>query len=901
MVFISYCSKDRETALKIRQHLAKLGIECWLDNEAIRGGDDFAEEIVKALSPCSFYLLLLSEASQESIWVPKELVLAFNLRKPIIPLHIDRYPIKGNFSLYFSNVQLIEYAGRENDALTDLLKALRQVSGSTDISGPRQISAIRSKPAMSLSGFIGRKDELEWIDKQIKKDDGPVYLTGMGGIGKSMLAQKYARDHDDEYVCAWVSYSTNLFHTIAQMEFADEYNKGANTEEDIYERHIKYLNVYGKTLLLIIDRFEGQGNKESFDDILSVECQNGKTNYEILQKLSINNHVMVTTRADPRENCLEVGNMPANDLLNLSKQIGTRIDWTDIAERSMLSIIDQVEGHPMFVALITEAVNKDIFRDISRMEKLIKEKQFSKSQIKISARNYRSDIKDAPFDSHMKAVFQFDNYDQKQKELLRIVSFIPVDGISLEFFLNLTNEQFEETYLLETLRLFRDLHLISVNKKMLKVHVLISHYLAEELQPEYENCMQFVDQVLNYNNLKEIRKDYAMLKELASLEESVADRIVNEKNQINLYYNAGRINFKLASYELALKNIEKVLEINKRTPPFENAFTATCYFNKGIVLMRLGRYKEALEIYEKALAINKKYLPPDNSIIAKYFVEIGIVLMHLAQYKEALEILEKALAIGEKTLPPDNSIIAESFNNIGTIMIHLGQYKESQKIIEKARKIWNQSKMPNYSYIASIYDNIGIVLIYLEREKEALEVHEKALAIREKRFPPDHPAIAQSYDNIGTSMSVLGQHKKALEIHEKALFIKKKKLPPNHPDIARSYHHIGLDLHNLKQNNEGLESLKKAKEILEQTLPPGHPNIALNYVIICIVLEDLGHYQEAREYLQKALNIFKQTLPANHPYIADSYKELRDLDRRSVIHQRLRKSKEIIKLILKNL
>ncbi len=541
MVFISYSSKDRETALKIKQHLEKLGIECWLDNEAIRGGDDFAEEIVKALFPCSFYLLLLSEASQESIWVPKELVLVFNLRKPIIPLHIDRSTIKSKFSFYFSNVQLIEYAGRENDALADLLNALRQKPVSTVGSSPVKISAIRSRPAMSLSGFTGRKDELEWIDKQIKKDDGPVYLTGMGGIGKSMLAQKYARDHDDEYVCAWAVYDTSLFHTIAQMEFADEHLQEGDTEEDIYKRHLEILEAYGKTLLLIIDNFDGQGNTESFDELLSVECQNGKTNYEILQRLSGSIHVLVTTRTDPGQDCRELEKMPANELLDMAKRIGTRIDWTERAEKSMRSIIELVEGHTMMVALIAAAVNKSLRRDISRMEELIRENNFDKSREKVSARNYRADIRDASFDSHMRIVFRFENFDQKQKDLLRILSFVPVKGISLNLFLNLADEQFGEEYLEETLEHFRDLHLISVNNERLTVHTLISHYLAEELQPEYENCRQFVDQVLNYYNNEEVHQSYVTLREIATIEETVADRIKNMDKKVYLYSNAGSI------------------------------------------------------------------------------------------------------------------------------------------------------------------------------------------------------------------------------------------------------------------------------------------------------------------------------------------------------------------------
>ena len=101
MVFISYSSKEYATALQIRSALKSNKIECWMAPESISPGSDYADEIQGAIEGSDIFLLVLSEASQQSKWVRKELDKVLDFDKVVIPIHIDesaqvaplRYPI----------------------------------------------------------------------------------------------------------------------------------------------------------------------------------------------------------------------------------------------------------------------------------------------------------------------------------------------------------------------------------------------------------------------------------------------------------------------------------------------------------------------------------------------------------------------------------------------------------------------------------------------------------------------------------------------------------------------------------------------------------------------------------------------------------------------------------------
>ena len=63
MVFISYAREDRAAALKIAEDLHREGIAIWIDDTALRAGEDWERAIAQAIREADFFLALLSVAS----------------------------------------------------------------------------------------------------------------------------------------------------------------------------------------------------------------------------------------------------------------------------------------------------------------------------------------------------------------------------------------------------------------------------------------------------------------------------------------------------------------------------------------------------------------------------------------------------------------------------------------------------------------------------------------------------------------------------------------------------------------------------------------------------------------------------------------------------------------------
>lgn len=126
-VFISYSSRNAPIARQIRQILEANGIPCWMAPESIPAGSDYGTEIPHAIGTCKAFLLLLSEASQQSQWVPKEVGLAIGKGKTIVPFQIDDAPITDAFNFYLINSQRISAHNRITEASPELTKRLRDL------------------------------------------------------------------------------------------------------------------------------------------------------------------------------------------------------------------------------------------------------------------------------------------------------------------------------------------------------------------------------------------------------------------------------------------------------------------------------------------------------------------------------------------------------------------------------------------------------------------------------------------------------------------------------------------------------------------------------------------------------------------------------------------------------
>ncbi|HEY6172241.1 MAG TPA: TIR domain-containing protein [Candidatus Kapabacteria bacterium] len=104
-IFISYSSKDREQAEQLTELLASAGLSVWIDKHGIGAATSWSGEISKAIEECKALVLLLSEMSIQSDNVRKEVSLAAERKKKILPLDLEPVALPHDLAYHLAGIQ----------------------------------------------------------------------------------------------------------------------------------------------------------------------------------------------------------------------------------------------------------------------------------------------------------------------------------------------------------------------------------------------------------------------------------------------------------------------------------------------------------------------------------------------------------------------------------------------------------------------------------------------------------------------------------------------------------------------------------------------------------------------------------------------------------------------------
>ena len=145
-VFISYGSADRESVQDLVSRLRQAGVTVWIDEAGIEGAAMWSEEIVGAINHCKVLILAISSNSTKSKNVVRELALASEEEKTILPVFIEPTEIPESMKYQLAGIQRVEYfTGNEEEAIGSVLRALSRLGITTNDSEPSQ--ALGQAPA----------------------------------------------------------------------------------------------------------------------------------------------------------------------------------------------------------------------------------------------------------------------------------------------------------------------------------------------------------------------------------------------------------------------------------------------------------------------------------------------------------------------------------------------------------------------------------------------------------------------------------------------------------------------------------------------------------------------------------------------------------------------------------
>jgi tetratricopeptide (TPR) repeat protein len=158
-VFISYANKDRKRALAICEEIEKRGVPCWLSCRDVQPGQNYQEEIARAIRDGRSLVLVFSEAANSSDEIKKELSLASRYHLPVIALRLQEIEPSDAFAYELSTRQWIDAFEGWDKSLDLLVSRLRQSPDAESVTttitpARRPIFSLRRPVAIGLMAAL---------------------------------------------------------------------------------------------------------------------------------------------------------------------------------------------------------------------------------------------------------------------------------------------------------------------------------------------------------------------------------------------------------------------------------------------------------------------------------------------------------------------------------------------------------------------------------------------------------------------------------------------------------------------------------------------------------------------------------------------------------------------------
>ena len=720
--------------------------------------------------------------------------------------------------------------------------------------------------ALQATGFVGREPELAEIRSRFARGDKEVYLTGLGGMGKTELAARYGREHPG--LTYFVRFDTSFRRTLANMALGI---RPKLTEEELRLEE----GILIKKVLTMLER-------SSPDDLLILDNADSETgaladllreaDYGRIRELPL--RLLLTTRSDaPRP--IRVARMPDDPLFEIFRNHGA-----ELSDDEMRALIEAVNGHTLTIDLIARTL-ADNWVPVSAVEMLdaIANSSLREEDFPEVGTDYNGDPEQLHIYQRLRSVFQVAKIPPTEQQLLRIATLLPDGGMDVRLFRKALSP--------ELLKVFPGLGRrgwLSADHQVLTIHPVIRLVCRTEQPLTEGDCEAFLDKLWEQYDRTQYRSDhYSQMAELFTI---AHDRLGKHHgrwlNRSGILLNEIDQHQKLYDLYLArLTALEGVL-------PSNSTELARAYNYYGISLDELGRYSDALLYGQKALTIQQAKLPEDDVELAYSYNNVGGAHDSLGDYQKALEFKLKALEILKRVLPPEHPDLATSYNSVGGTYHEQGDYRKALEYKQIALDIRKKVLPPEHPNLAGSYDSVGSTYHAQGNYQKALEYEQLALDIRKKALPPGHPDLASSYDNVGGIYYAQKRYPKALEYQQFALDIRKKALPPEHPDLALSYNNVGTNYSALGNYQKALEYQLNALSIAEHAFPPEHRWLALYYRNIAWTYHELGDFISAAPYMRRAADIIgRSDLPKTHPNRVDFPKWADEFEKKAAMQRRM--------------
>jgi len=752
-VFLSHAHVDADFVKQLAAKLADnydLGV--WLDQWVLVPGELWQQDMAQGIGDAGSCAVCIGAKTPEG-WFKQEVQRALNRQSREPKFRVIPIILPGGETSHVDNfLELRTWVDMRNglddeEALHRLVCGIRGLPPGRIVKKQKRAAPLFTVPMADNPFFTERGNELAELEKTLKKH-GIAALTGMGGMGKTQTAARYAYLHREEYPAViWVRAENQEtlyadFSLLAKQLGLEEAD--AQEQKLVVEAVKRWLDEQPRWLLVL-------------DNVVEL-----KSVSDLTRKAAVKDrHIIVTTQSQ------STGAIQRNELSTMESAEGALL----LLRRANIIGPDS----PLAEADADDTrVAKSISKELGGLPLALGQAGVYIQETDCGLAGYRELL------------------NEKLPELL-------AERGDLDF----EHESVAKTVI-------KSMQELATRNPAAADLVTATAFLAPEAIPEEiftEGASEFGDQLkgaaadkLAWNQAIAVTLKFSLLdrdadKKTFSVHRTVqtvicwtmkreerrawAEQVVRAMNaafpdvQFQFWPTCERL---LPHAQVCAGLID---ELNISISPAARLLNQT-----GLYLKGRARFKEAEPLYRLAVDVGERVLGPDDTDVAAYFSNLAGLLYGTDRLAEAEPLMRRALAIWEKALGQEHPEVAIGLNNLAALLEDTNRLEEAEPLMRRALVISESSLGPAHPKVAIRLNNLANLLQSTNRVEEAEPLRRRAVAIGEETLGEDHPDLAVWLHNLATLLQDTNRFDEAETLMRRALEIFEKSLGADHPATA---------------------------------------------------------------------------------------------------------------------
>lgn len=767
----------------------------------------------------------------------------------------------------------------QEEAVLQLIAAVglpggtRNADGGTPATGtatppfPGASPTVLRVPSRNVS-FTGRGVLLEELRDRFAAagpDSAPQALYGLGGMGKTQMAQEYAHRFKAAYDVVW--WVTAAQPSLIRPALADLAPRlGLEVGEDVAStaesvlRALRRGEPYDRWLLI----FDNAGRPEDLADFIPSGPPGG------------HGHVLLTTRDRTWANnagLIEVDVFQRRESTELLHRLNSGLSKADAEQ-----VAEELGDLPLAVGQAAVWLNESSM-PVATYLTLLKDRL---TEVLRSTQLPRRDYPHSAAATWRLAVDELRSVNLAAAEMLEICAFLGPDPIPMRLLygraitqaLTLSDgEPRDEMAIAQVVRAINRFGLAKSDQstETLTIHRLVQAVIRDQVDDERKPRLRgivhaaLVDASPGDPDVPADWDRYAEL--LPHLRPSRA--VENPDSEVRKWVtDSVRYLWKRSLHSAALDLAERTLNRWEATgigSP-DDPQTLMLRTQLGNVLRSQGRLREAYEIDLDAFERFKSTKGSDYAHTLAVAGNVGADLRALGRYQEARKLDRQTLEAAQRVLGDDHPRTLMYTNNLAMSEYLAGDRREALKLHERVYKQQYETRGAASLYALSFANNYARDLRETGRLRRALKLLEETVPLYRQILGDSHTDTLRARKNLAVALRRDGRYERAREIDEDIHNRYKEAHGSEHPDTLAAACNFASDLAALGDTEQAQQLAEGAMTRYETYLGAEHPVTLACATNLSVYRRLVGRREEARELSHRALEQMIRVLGETHPY-----------------------------------